>query len=257
MFLFVLALMAKSMPVTLPFLLLLLDYWPLQRYPNFRLDSGTVARLTFEKWPFFLLAAVSCLVAFFAQLKLEAVTNLQQFPLQLRVANALISYGQYLAKTVWPCSLAIFYPLPKHLSWVHATVLTAAVVLGAISWFSWRLRQQHPCLLVGWLWFLGTLVPVIGLVQVGGVAMADRFTYFPLVGIFIALTFGVRDLAARFRLPKISVIAAVALIFAACLTLTENQLRYWRDSERLLHSRACGHTRQRHCASQPGHGISG
>jgi tetratricopeptide (TPR) repeat protein len=111
---------------------------------------------------------------------------------------------------------------------------TAATVLGVISWLIWRTRRQCPYLLFGWLWFLGTLVPVIGLVQVGGVAMADRFTYFPLVGIFIAVAFGVRDLANRFQFPKAAVAAAAALILATCLILTENQLRYWQDSETLF-----------------------
>ena len=187
-----------------------------------------------EKWPFFLLTLISCVVTFLAQRHGEAVMTLQQFPLHLRVANALIAYEQYLGKTFWPSDLAILYPLPNHLSWIRAMAATAIGLLGGISWLVWRTRRQYPYLLVGWLWFLGTLVPVIGLVQVGSAAMADRYTYFPLVGVFIAVAFGVRDLADRFQFPKAAVAAAAALTLALCLVLTENQLRYWHDSESLF-----------------------
>ena len=155
-------------------------------------------------------------------------------PCHLRISNALISYEQYLVKMLWPWPLAVFYPLPNHLSWIRAMAAVAVAVLGVLSWLGWRTRRQCPYLLVGWLWYLGTLVPVIGLVQVGSAAMADRYTYFPLVGMFIAIAFGVRDLAARYRFPKIAVASAAALVLAACLGLTENQLRYWHDSESLF-----------------------
>ncbi|MGA2281783.1 MAG: tetratricopeptide repeat protein [Verrucomicrobiota bacterium] len=234
LFFFALGLMSKPMLVTLPFVMLLLDYWPLQRMTSDQWPVSKVTRLVLEKWPFFLLTAVSCVVTFFGQRNLEAVVTFQDYPLNLRLANALISYEQYLAKMFWPWPLACFYPLPNHLSWIRAVAPTAATVLGVISWLIWRTRRQCPYLLFGWLWFLGTLVPVIGLVQVGGVAMADRFTYFPLVGIFIAVAFGVRDLANRFQFPKAAVAAAAALILATCLILTENQLRYWQDSETLF-----------------------
>ena len=229
---FACGLMSKPMLVTLPFVMLLLDFWPLQRRSTFQ-------RLVLEKWPFFTLTAVSCVVTFIAQRNIEAVMTLQQYPLNLRIAYALISYEQYLAKMIWPWPLAFFYPLPNPLSWTRAMAPTAAAVLGVISWLIWRTRRQCPYLMVGWLWFLGTLVPVIGLMQVGGLAMADRYTYFPLVGIFIAGAFGVRDLAGRFRFPKPAVIAAAVMVLAGCLVLTENQLRYWRDSKSLsLHALA-------------------
>ena len=160
--------------------------------------------------------------------------TIQQFPLHLRVANALIACERYLGKAFWPSNLAILYPLPNHLSWIRAMAATAIGLLGGISWLIWRMRRQCPYLLVGWLWFLGTLVPVIGLVQVGSAGMADRYTYFPLVGVFIAVAFGVRDLANRFQFPKAAVAAAAALTLALCLILTENQLRYWYDSESLF-----------------------
>jgi protein O-mannosyl-transferase len=231
---FALGLMAKPMLVTLPFVMLLLDYWPLRSIPDFEFRIPNLASLTLEKWPFFLLVVISCVVTYLAQRHGEAVMTLQQYPLHLRMANALISYAQYLFKMIWPWSLAVFYPLPNHLSWIRAMAAAAIAVLGVISWLTWRTRRQYPYLLVGWLWFLGMLVPVIGLVQVGSAAMADRYTYFPLVGLFIAIAFGVRDLASRFRVPKMAVAVAAALTLATCLALTGNQLRYWRNSESLF-----------------------
>ena len=231
---FALGLMAKPMLVTLPFVMLLLDYWPLRRLSALDPQLSTGLRLTLEKWPFFLLVVISCVITFLVQRHGEAVMALQQYPLNLRITNALIAYEQYLVKMIWPWSLAVFYPLPNHLSWIRAMAAVAVAVLGVISWLGWRTRRQCPCLLTGWLWFLGTLVPVIGLVQVGSAALADRYTYFPLVGIFIAIAFGVRDLAVRFQFPKMAVTVAAGLVLSGCLALTEKQLSYWRDSESLF-----------------------
>jgi Tfp pilus assembly protein PilF len=238
---FALGLMSKPMLVTLPFVMLLLDFWPLNRVagcqlkvtgsqaPN--LPPATFNRLALEKWPFFLLAAISCVITYLAQRNGEAVASLGLVPLHYRFLNTVISYGCYLLKMVWPVNLAVNYPLRDHLSWTYAATSAAALFL--ISWLVWRCRT-NLYLPVGWLWFLGTLVPVIGLVQVGSAALADRYTYFPLVGIFIAATFGSCDLANRFHIPKKVLAAAGILILAACLILTENQLRYWRDSETLF-----------------------
>jgi tetratricopeptide (TPR) repeat protein len=231
---FTLGLMSKPMLVTLPFVMLLLDYWPLRRFPDYQFRIPDLKRLTLEKWPFFLLTSGSCIVTYLVQHYGEAIMTLQQYPLHPRLANALIAYERYLGKTFWPSNLAILYPLSFRWSWLLALAATAAGLLLAVSWLVWRTRRQCPCLLVGWLWFLGTLVPVIGLVQVGSAALADRYTYFPLVGVFIAVAFGVRDLANRFQLPKAAVAIAAALTLATCLVLTENQLRYWRDSESLF-----------------------
>jgi protein O-mannosyl-transferase len=243
---FALGLMAKPMLVTLPFVMLLLDYWPIQRLvlrsrgeggfnrPLAIHRSSTIPRLVLEKWPFFALTIASCVVTYLAQRHGEAVMTLEQLPLNLRLANALIAYEQYLAKMIWPVDLAVFYPLPSQLSWIRAMTATAVAVLGAGSWLAWRTRRACPYLLIGWLWFLGTLVPVIGLVQVGSAAMADRYAYFPLIGIFIAVAFGIRDLAGRFRALKIALAAAAVLILAACLLLTKNQIRYWHDSQSLF-----------------------
>ena len=176
--------MAKPMLVTLPFILLLLDFWPLQRVAGGRLQAAGALRLVTEKAPFFLLAAFSCVVTFLAQ-RGEAVRTLKQVSLALRLENAATAY---LTQIFWPSGLAVFYPMPEKIA--PQAIFISATVLISISVLVWLARKQTPCLIVGWLWFLGTLVPVIGLVKVGDAAHADRYTYFPAVGIFIAVVFG-------------------------------------------------------------------
>jgi Flp pilus assembly protein TadD len=226
---FACALMSKPMPVTMPFVMLLLDYWPLER---FKVQSSRfkVRNLVLEKIPFFLLSAASCAVTYFSQ-KTTAVVSLKGLPLDLRFENVLISYGRYLQKLFWPENLAVIYPLQSHFPWWQLTLAVAALL--AISWLVWRARK-FAYLPVGWLWFLGALVPVIGLVQVGSQAMADRYSYFPSIGIFIAVAFGARDLAARFQISKIILATAAVSILASCLFLTEKQLGYWRNDESLF-----------------------
>ena len=228
---FALGLMSKPMLVTLPFVMLLLDYWPLHRFQDPGSKFQAFRRCVLEKWPFFLLAALSSTVTFLAQ-RNEAVASLVKVPLSLRFGNAILAYGDYLLKAIWPVHLAVFYPLSKHIAWPLAA--TAAAVLILISAAVWRERRRSPWLLVGWLWFLGTLVPVIGLVQVGDQAMADRYSYFPLIGIFIAITFTVAKWADRSRFSKIACAVTGVLVLSACVALTENQLRYWHDSESLF-----------------------
>ena len=232
---FALSLMAKPMLVTLPFVLLLLDYWPLGRVAACKLQAeGSALRnfqLIIEKWPFFLLTAAACIVTVIAQHD-AAMVPLHRVPLGLRLENVVTAYTSYLAKTIWPAQLAIFYPLPKQIPlW---EVVAATTILLIISGFSWHERRRRPYLLVGWLWYLGTLVPVIGLVQVGDQAMADRYTYFPLIGIFLAATFLIKDFAECQRLaPRwLGMLAGVVLV--ACLLVTEKQLAYWRDSRTLF-----------------------
>ena len=228
---FALGLMSKPMLVTLPFVLLLLDYWPLQRFNN-----SMIQRLFVEKIPFFALTIISCVITFLAQSQQGrgAVVSLEMVSLHYRFYNSTTSYGRYLLDMVWPLNLSVVYPLPGSLSWMRATAATSAAILLLISWLIARGCRTRPYLAVGWLWFLGTLVPVIGLVQVGSAALADRYTYFPLIGIFIAVTFGICDLVNRFQIPKIIPATAAILILATCLVLTENQLHYWRDSETLF-----------------------
>jgi tetratricopeptide (TPR) repeat protein len=225
LFFLALGLMAKPMLVTLPFVMLLLDYWPLQRFPAF-------GRFVLEKWPFFVLVAVSCVITFLAQHQGGMVVSLEAIPLHYRLGNVPLAYTRYLLKMLWPVHLAIFYPLPKTIS--PLAVVAAVAVLLAISAAAWLGRKRGPYGLAGWLWFLGTLVPVIGLVQVGHAAMADRYTYFPSIGVFIALTFAVRDWANRLQFSPTVITTAVVLILGGCVVLTENQLRCWRDDESLF-----------------------
>jgi tetratricopeptide (TPR) repeat protein len=231
LFFFALGLMAKPMLVTLPFVMLLLDYWPLER---FRVPGSAfqVRNLFREKIPFFVLAAASCVITFLAQHRGGMVVSLQEIPLLYRLENVPLAYLRYLFKMLWPAHLVIFYPLTKTIAPLAGFSATAG--LASITAAVWLGRRRCPYGLVGWLWFLGTLVPVIGLVQVGQAAMSDRYSYFPLIGLFIAITFAIRDGAARLRLPSVAGITAAALILGGFVALTEKQLRCWRDDESLF-----------------------
>jgi Flp pilus assembly protein TadD len=230
---FALGLMAKPMLVTLPFVFLLLDYWPLQRAPNYELRLSRWLRLVWEKWPFFVLAAASCVVTFVAQKRGAAVAPLETYPLSARIGNAAVAYVEYLVKSVYPVNLAVIYPLPqKKIPWEQ--VAGAILVLAVISWLIWRARRQRPYLLTGWFWYLGMLVPVVGLVQVGSQAMADRYTYLPLIGVSIGVVFGLGDLAVRLRLKSTVLIPVVVVVLGGCLFATARQLQYWRDGETLF-----------------------
>jgi tetratricopeptide (TPR) repeat protein len=215
-----LGLMAKPMLVTLPCVLLLLDYWPLRRW-------GTVPfrRLLLEKVPLFALAAASCAVTFAAQVQAHAVRT---HPFSARVGNALLAYGSYLGKTFWPVNLAVYYPHPGAVPW--GPVLGAALLLAAVTVLVLGPGRRRPYLAVGWLWFLGTLVPVIGLVQVGGQALADRYTYVPLIGVFVMLAWGAADLAAAWGLPRIVLAGTAVAVLAGCAALARVQVGYWQSS---------------------------
>jgi tetratricopeptide (TPR) repeat protein len=228
---FAMALLAKPMPVTLPFLLLVLDWWPLRRLANVTSLAGKWARLAGEKWPFFLLSAASCCVTYLAQ-RTTALPSIEQYPLSLRLGNALLAYAKYLLKILWPVDLAVIYPLPGQLSWPLVTAVGAG--LAGVSWIAWRMRRAHPFLLAGWFWYLGTLVPVIGLVQAGKQAMADRYSYFPCIGIFLAAVLAGKGLAARFQLRWQLLAAGAGLVLAINVWFTEYQLDYWRDDVSLF-----------------------
>ena len=225
---FALGLLAKPMLVTLPFVLLLLDFWPLERFSF----SAFRFSLLSEKIPFFLLTAISCVVTFLAQRQGEAVVSLAKVSLRYRLENAPIAVVDYLLKLFWPADLCAIYPMLEKIPALQVTVSVAALIF--ISAAAWRWRNSKPYFLIGWLWFLGTLVPVIGLVQVGGAAMADRYTYIPSIGFFMAVVFLARDFAMRFQIPKFAVATASILLLAGCIFATEKQLRFWRDSETLF-----------------------
>jgi tetratricopeptide (TPR) repeat protein len=224
---FALGLMSKPMLVTWPFVMLLLDFWPLQRF-----KASTLPRLVVEKIPFLLLAAISCVVTFLVQHGGGAVISLGLIPLRYRLVNTPVAYCSYLVKTLWPANLAVFYPLPEYFR--RTDFFMALVLLLVVTGAVWRIRRSQPYWLFGWLWFLGTLVPVIGLVQVGGAGLADRYTYIPSIGLFMAVAFGFRDGAERFRFPKSAIAAAITLILGGCIFDTEYQLSFWRDSDILF-----------------------
>jgi tetratricopeptide (TPR) repeat protein len=228
---FAIGLMSKAMLVTWPFVMLLLDYWPLQRV-KVQGSGSRVQSLVVEKIPFFALAAAASLVTYVVQQQEGAVVTVENLPLGARVGNALVSYSRYLAKLFWPTDLAVYYPYPGY--WPVAKVLLAGAFLCGLSALLFVQRRRYPVLLVGWLWFVGALVPVIGLVQVGDQAMADRYTYIPSVGVLIMTIWGAYELTRRWRhhatVLSLAGVAAVVL----CVALTRQQLGYWQDSETLF-----------------------
>jgi Tfp pilus assembly protein PilF len=237
--LFGLGLMAKPMLVTLPFVLLLLDWWPLRRLQTAASPAPSakpVRRLLLEKTPLFLMAAACSVLTAMLQKRAGAVSSLAAVPMAARLVNALVSYAQYIEKTIWPVGLYAIYPLQR--MWQWREVVGALVCLGGISVLVIRLRRSSPYLLVGWLWFLGALVPVIGLVQVGIQAMADRYTYIPSIGLYIMICWGAYDwlrFASVTLNSKIIDSQWVAgglgfAVVAASAIVTNRQLQYWADS---------------------------
>jgi hypothetical protein len=188
--------------------------------------------LLLEKFPFFVLAALGSIVTFLVQQGAGAMKGAQSLPLGMRIANALISYDRYLGKLFWPTDLAIYYPHPGH--WPLATVVLAGGLIVGLSVLAWVQRRRHPYLLVGCLLFLGTLVPVIGLVQVGEQAMADRYTYLPSLGMLVLAVWGAYELTRPrpYQVLALSVAGGAASVL--CLSLTRQQLGYWQDSESLF-----------------------
>ena len=278
---FALGLLSKPMLVTLPFVLLLLDYWPLSRFalgrggvhpgskrtrplavdecvsvwpgcrptgalnkvpralpvglhspkPKLSPDrnrESTPLRLVLEKVPFFVLSVISSLLTFFAQRSGGAMTSFGTTPLETRLANAIVSYVQYIEKMIWPRNLAVFYPYPDMIS--IGQVAVAGILLLGISGFVIRWARTQPYLLVGWLWYLGTLVPVIGLVRVGLQAMADRYTYVPLIGLFIMVAVGVPDTLKEWRHRKIVLIVSAGLVLSFFITVARLQVHHWQTS---------------------------
>ncbi len=243
---FGLGLMAKPMLVTLPLALLLLDYWPLNRWPR---DSEVILRegargrwhrlssvcrpLIWEKAPLLVLSGLCSMMTVYAQKESGALARLGELPLSERVTTALVAYVWYPFKMLWPSRLAVLYPHPLDTIplWL---ALGAGLILALISILIVRLNRRYPYLLVGWLWYLGTLVPVIGLVQVGDQAWADRFTYLPLIGLFTIFAWGARDAAASLPGARGLRPLGAGIILAALLACTFFQVRLWRDSVTLF-----------------------
>ena len=230
---FAFSLMSKPMLVTLPFVMLLLDYWPLQRMARGNKPGESILRLVREKTPFFLLAGMVSAVTYLAARQVGAVLSFQSLPLGVRIANALISYCRYLGKIFWPTDLAVHYPHPGH--WPQEAVLVAGIFLCVISLVFYLKRERYPSLPMGWLWFIGTLVPVIGLVGAGNKqAMADHFTYIPSLGVLILAIWGAYELTIRWRYQSIILAAAGSTAVLLCFAVTRQQLGYWNDSETLF-----------------------
>ena len=218
---FLCGLMSKPAMVTLPFVLLLLDFWPLRRW-----EKGSVTKLVTEKIPFFLLMALVCVVTFIAQKHTGMMKQLSDLPFGACVENALVSYARYLGKTIWPVDLCALYPHPVW--WPSWVVIGATLLIIGVSAFVVAQRKQRPYLLTGWLWYLGALVPMIGLVQVGSQSMADRYSYLPIIGVIIALVWAVTELTRNWRLAA-PLIGGTALL--VCIALTHRQISYWKSNE--------------------------
>jgi tetratricopeptide (TPR) repeat protein len=249
--------MCKPTLVTLPFVLLLLDYWPLGRLqlPWFKVQSSmfdarrsdarapcapsildprpsTLFLLLLEKLPFLALAAASSMITILAHHALGGLVSVSRLPLDLRLENALVSYGHYLGKTFWPSRLAVFYPYPA--AWPMWEVVGCGLLLLVSSGLVLATARSRPWRLVGWSWFVGVLVPFIGLVQAGEQAMADRFMYVPALGIFVAMIWGLHGLAEGGRYQQIGLSVAGSAMIVLCLVLTRQQLGHWKDSETLF-----------------------
>jgi protein O-mannosyl-transferase len=241
---FVLGLLSKPMVVTLPFVLLLLDYWPLRRFDELKTAFGArVFRtsvsgskiwllLVAEKLPFCFIAACACLVTLVAQREVGAIWSLEGMSFEVRIANALVAYMEYIRKMLWPADLAVLYP---HIGMPEAWKIGVAVlILVSISYLAVRKAREMPFMLVGWLWYLGTLVPVIGIVQVGSQSIADRYTYMPLVGLFIAISWGMKSIAERQPNWRPAIVVVILLALSGLLVLARTQVESWKNSEALF-----------------------
>jgi protein O-mannosyl-transferase len=225
--LFAFALMAKPMAITLPFALLLLDFWPLQRFPETPLP-----KLVLEKIPLLTLSAASAAITLYAQRTGGAIGSTELLPLTVRVKNAIYSCLIYIEKAVWPSRLAVFYPHPEG-SLALWKVMGATVVLIAITAVFWHCRERRY-LLVGWLWFLGTMAPMIGIVQVGRQAWADRYAYLPLWGLFVIGVWLASEAATRFSLSRAAQVALAVAVLLGYSVTAHIQVGYWRDSYSLF-----------------------
>jgi len=250
---FLLGLMAKPMLVTLPFVLLLLDYWPLKRFrivPSKGIgknqDRSIILALIWEKVPFFILAVTISLVCYMAQKEWNTIATINDLPISVRFSNAMIAYVTYLIKMIWPFDLAVFYPHPGQvIAW---KLLGTLLVLSCISVVAIKTAKHAPFMIVGWLWYLGTLVPVIGIVQVGEQALADRYTYVPLIGMFIMIAWGIPVLLPNrsFRRLAFGIVASAVITFFASITwfhlpIWKNSISLWENAVNVNSESAAAH----------------
>ena len=224
---FALGLMSKPMLVTLPFVLLLLDFWPLGRLRS----AGDLRHLVIEKVPLFVLSGISSDVTILAQKSGGAIQTAEAIPLDARLFNAIVAYAKYVWMMFYPAGLAVWYPYDKQLpAWqIAASLLFLALVTAAV----WLLRSSKPYLLFGWLWFLGTLVPVIGLVQVGEQQMADRYTYVPYFGLFVMIVWGIGDVSKKLGISGRAVLVPAIAVVLVLTFLAHRQAAFWKDEETL------------------------
>lgn len=235
---FALGLMSKPMLVSLPVVMLMMDYWPLNRYQHEEQEQGAcpfsvkLTALIKEKIPFLACSLFSCFITVYGQFKEGATRTFAEMPFMLRVENALVAYVKYIIKTLWPRDLAVLYPFPASVPlW---QVIGSLLVLLLLSFIAIRTRRSHPFIAVGWLWFLVSLVPVIGLIQVGSQSMADRYSYIPVIGLFVMAAWGVPAIAKKLSVRGgiLALLAGAVLLSSAALTW--HQLGYWRDSVSLF-----------------------
>ncbi len=232
LFCYSLSLLSKPMTVTLPFALILLDYWPLKRFTLTKDDRNKMWRLIYEKTPLFFMSFSSIFITFWAAVKTNNLTPLHVLPMSTRIANIFISYAQYIKKAIIPNDMAIFYPYVNDYSWLSVGLSTT--LLTGISVISIRFAKQYPFLLIGWLWFLGVLIPVIGLTQNGAQSIADRYTYVSYIGIFIMGAWGLSELFQRFRF-RASILSIPAFFMLSILVVQSwKQVQYWENSETIF-----------------------
>lgn len=252
-FLFSLGLMAKPMLVTLPFVLLLVDYWPLGRMTFTKTlpdnhpgtEKKSLSFLLWEKTPLLLLSFLSCVVTYVAQDKYHAVISLQNISLSQRIFNAVNSYVGYLEKTFRFQKLEVFYPYPERFESLEIVVAITLIML--LSTLAFTLIKKSPYLTVGWFWYLGTLIPVIGLVQVGSQAMADRYTYIPLVGIFIMLVWGMYEVLSKLKYGKYINLFMLTVFMATAATASYYRVQIWENNFTLF-EHAIEHDKKKHIA---------
>ncbi len=231
---FALGLMSKPMLVTLPFVLLLLDDWPWERWrmTSMREWRMRLPGLAWEKAPFFILSGLSCAVTLLTQQQNQAERFMDGFPLGGRIENAFVSYPRYLWKMCWPVNLAVLYPHPGY--WPLLTTIVAAIFVLAASFVVIHLGKKYRYLGTGWFWFLGTMIPVIGVIQVGGQSMADRYTYVPLIGVFILVSWGAFQILQGLKFSRVAMFAVAGVILVAGACQSRKQMSYWQSDETLL-----------------------